>query len=143
MLDEKIEALLPLTHLTYHIMLTVRREPMHGYAISKAVAELSQGRVAPGTRVELGPHAVCVIADAPSWHTLFTSMFMHGGWMHILGNMWFLWVFGNNVEDSMGHVRFLGFYLLCGLAAAAAQILQDTSSVVPMVGASGAIGGVR
>jgi membrane associated rhomboid family serine protease len=69
-------------------------------------------------------------------------MFMHGGWFHLIGNMWFLWIFGNNVEDSMGHLRFAVFYLLCGLAAAAGQILADPDSVVPMVGASGAIGGV-
>ena len=71
-----------------------------------------------------------------------TSMFLHGGWLHILGNMWFLWLFGNNVEDVMGHARFLVFYLVCGLAAAAAQILIDPASAVPMVGASGAISGV-
>jgi membrane associated rhomboid family serine protease len=69
-------------------------------------------------------------------------MFMHGGWMHLIGNMWFLWIFGNNVEDSMGHVRFLIFYLLCGAAAAAAQTVTDPDSIIPMVGASGAIGGV-
>jgi membrane associated rhomboid family serine protease len=69
-------------------------------------------------------------------------MFLHGGWMHILGNLWFLWIFGNNVEDSMGHARFFVFYLLCGIAAAAAQIASDPSSGLPMVGASGAIGGV-
>jgi membrane associated rhomboid family serine protease len=69
-------------------------------------------------------------------------MFMHGGWMHLIGNMWFLWIFGNNVEDSMGHARFLIFYLLCGAAAAAAQTLTDPDSIIPMVGASGAIGGV-
>ena len=69
-------------------------------------------------------------------------MFMHGGWFHLLGNMWFLWIFGDNVEDAMGSLRFFCFYLLCGLAAAAAQILADTHSPVPMVGASGAIGGV-
>ncbi len=72
----------------------------------------------------------------------FTSMFLHGGWMHVLGNMWFLWLFGNNVESGMGHGRFLAFYLLCGLAAAAAQIGVDPSSAVPMIGASGAISGV-
>jgi len=74
--------------------------------------------------------------------SLFTSMFMHGGWMHIIGNMWFLWVFGDNVEDSMGSGRFLVFYLLCGLCAAAAQIAVNPGSAIPMVGASGAIGGV-
>ena len=60
-----------------------------------------------------------------SWYTPLTSMFMHGGWLHILGNMWFLWIFGNNVEDSMGHARFVVFYLLCGLAAAALQVAAD------------------
>ena len=69
-------------------------------------------------------------------------MFMHGGWLHILGNMLFLWVFGDNVEDVMGPGRFFVFYVLCGLAAAGAQIATDPDSVVPMVGASGAIGGV-
>src|SRR6266568_7976034 len=73
---------------------------------------------------------------------VLTSMFLHGGWLHILGNMWFLWIFGNNIEDSMGHARFVVFYLLCGVAAAAAQMLVAPRSVVPMVGASGAISGV-
>jgi membrane associated rhomboid family serine protease len=83
-----------------------------------------------------------MITDTPAWHTLITSMFLHGGWLHIASNLWFLWIFGNNVEDSMGHVRFALFYLLCGLAAAALQIVSDPDSGVPMVGASGAIGGV-
>lgn len=74
--------------------------------------------------------------------TLLTSMFLHGGWMHILGNMLFLWVFGGNVEDAMGPIRFAIFYLLCGLVAALAQVIWDVNSVIPMVGASGAIGGV-
>ncbi len=76
------------------------------------------------------------------WPGIFTAMFMHGGWMHIIGNMWFLWVFGDNVEDAMGSVNFLIFYLLTGVAAAAAQIYADPNSAIPMVGASGAIGGV-
>ena len=98
--------------------------------------------VAPGTRLEIGPNTYCVLGETRSWYTLVTSMFMHGGWFHLIGNMWFLWIFGNNVEDSMGHVRFVAFYLLSGLAAAAAQILADMDSAIPMVGASGAIGGV-
>jgi len=73
---------------------------------------------------------------------LFTSMFLHAGWGHLIGNMWFLWVFGNNIEDSMGHLRFVAFYLLAGLAAAGAQIALDPSSTVPMIGASGAVSGV-
>ena len=99
-------------------------------------------RLAPGTRVPLGDAFTCVTTAHPAWYTLLTSMFLHGGWMHLIGNMWFLWIFGNNVEDSMGHARFALFYLLCGLAAAALQIASQPASGVPMVGASGAIGGV-
>ena len=76
------------------------------------------------------------------WGAVFTSMFMHGGWFHLLTNMMFLWVFGNNVEDSMGHFRFLTFYFLTGLAAAGVHVLLNSSSGVPTVGASGAISGV-
>ena len=82
------------------------------------------------------------LAVIPPELTIFTSMFMHGGWMHLIGNMLYLWIFGNNVEDSMGHGRFLVFYLLCGVFAALAQTLTDPSSEIPMVGASGAISGV-
>jgi membrane associated rhomboid family serine protease len=78
----------------------------------------------------------------PAVATVFTSMFLHGGWLHLAGNMLYLWIFGDNVEDSMGHGRFLVFYLLCGVAAAMAQALPEPSSQVPMVGASGAISGV-
>jgi membrane associated rhomboid family serine protease len=74
--------------------------------------------------------------------TLVTSQFLHGGWFHLLGNMWFLYVFGNNVEDAMGHLRFFIFYMVTGLGAAAAQVLAGPGSAVPMVGASGAISGV-
>lgn len=95
-----------------------------------------------GTQIQVGPQSICVLGGTPTWHTPITSMFMHGGWFHILGNMWFLWIFGNNVEDAMGSVRFVIFYLLCGLAAAALQIISDPDSTIPMVGASGAIGGV-
>ncbi len=82
------------------------------------------------------------LARVPASATLFTSMFMHGGWAHLLGNLLYLWIFGNNIEDRFGHLRFLLFYLLCGVAAALAQALPDTASQVPMVGASGAISGV-
>ena len=74
--------------------------------------------------------------------TILTSMFMHGGWLHIIGNMLYLWIFGNNIEDTLGHIRFSMFYLLCGAAAALAQSLANTHSEVPMIGASGAIAGV-
>ena len=74
--------------------------------------------------------------------TVFTSMFMHGGLMHIIGNMWFIYIFGDNVESILGHVRFLLFYLFCGIGAAVAQFLIQPDSTTPMVGASGAIAGV-
>ncbi len=82
------------------------------------------------------------IALLPAPATIFTSMFLHGGFWHLAGNMWFLWIFGNNIEDAMGHVRFIGFYVLCGVAAVFAQVLPNPGSIVPMVGASGAISGV-
>jgi membrane associated rhomboid family serine protease len=74
--------------------------------------------------------------------TPFTSMFLHGGFLHVLSNMWFLWVFGDNIEDALGHVGFLFFYLICGVAAVAAQVFISPTSEVPMIGASGAISGV-
>jgi len=98
------------------------------------------GTLPAGATIDLGD-VVCQIGGS-SWYTVLSSMFMHGSWMHLLGNMWFLWIFGNNVEDAMGCARFLVFYLICGLAAAAVQVLSDPRSAVPMVGASGAIGGV-
>jgi len=98
-------------------------------------------RLPAGSSIDLGGHA-CIVGGPPAPWTLLTHMFLHGGWMHLLGNMWFLYLFGGNVEDSMGHLRFLVFYLLSGLAAAAAQILAAPAAAIPMVGASGAIGGV-
>jgi membrane associated rhomboid family serine protease len=74
--------------------------------------------------------------------TIITSMFLHGGWSHVIGNMWYLWIFGDNVEDRLGHGRFLVFYLLCGAAAAFGQIAIDRHSTLPIIGASGAIAGV-
>jgi len=79
---------------------------------------------------------------APSSLTLFTSMFLHGGWMHLLGNMLYLWIFGNNIEDTLGHKRFLIFYILAGLAAALSHALLNPASTLPMIGASGAISGI-
>ena len=78
----------------------------------------------------------------PAYLTIFTSMFMHGGFMHLIGNMLYMWIFADNIEDDLGPSRFVIFYLLCGVGAAMAQVLIDTNSQVPMVGASGAIGGV-
>lgn len=78
----------------------------------------------------------------PPAMTLLTSMFLHGGWMHLIGNMLYLWVFGNNIEDAMGHARFVVFYILCGILAALSHAATDPSSQIPMVGASGAISAV-
>jgi len=83
-----------------------------------------------------------LIPAAFSWATLLTSMFLHGGFLHVAGNMLYLWIFGDNVEDRFGHGRFLVFYLLCGSVAALAQTIMSPDSVIPMVGASGAIAGV-
>ena len=77
-----------------------------------------------------------------SWPTLFTSMFLHGGWMHVLSNMLYLWIFGDNVEDRLGHAWYLVFYFFCGAAAALGQVAVSPDSTVPMIGASGAIAGV-
>jgi membrane associated rhomboid family serine protease len=96
-----------------------------------------------GTAVPIGPGLDCIVDN--NWINYLTpllSIFLHGGWMHILGNALFLWIFGRAIEDVMGPMRFLGFYLLCGLAAGAAQIIVTPSSPVPTVGASGAISGV-
>lgn len=96
-----------------------------------------------GTGVPLGEGMACIIDTEPiNRLTPVTSMFLHGSWPHLLGNLLFFWVFGNNIEDSMGSGRFLVFYLLCGLAAAAAHIFVQPASPVPTVGASGAISGV-
>ncbi len=82
------------------------------------------------------------VAVLPAFATIVTSMFLHGGWFHLIGNMLYLWIFGNNIEDAMGHGKFVIFYAVCGLAAALSQSLIDPSSEIPMVGASGAISGV-
>jgi len=97
--------------------------------------------VSEGTRIPLGSGLYCQTGD-PNWLSPVTSMFMHGGWLHIIINMWFLYIFGDNVEDAMGFFRFILFYLLCGLGAVGAQLLANPTATIPMVGASGAIGGV-
>lgn len=99
-------------------------------------------RVEAGTAIPLGPNLYCLTEPEPNWLSPVTSMFMHGGWLHLIFNMWFLALFGDNVEDAMGPVRFTIFYLLCGIGAIAAQLVSHPSAAVPMVGASGAIGGV-
>ncbi len=99
--------------------------------------ELSLGRAVDAFMLHYG-----LVPAAFSWMNVFTSMFLHGGFLHVAGNMLYLWIFGDNVEDRVGHGRFVVFYLLCGTAAALAQTITTPDSVVPMVGASGAIAGV-
>jgi membrane associated rhomboid family serine protease len=115
--------------------------------LARSVCELGMipgeltGRAA-GEYVPLGEGLVCVVDARPAWHTVLTSMFLHGDWLHLIGNLWFLWLFGDNVEDELGHAGFALFYLLCGIAAAGTQLFIDPAASVPMVGASGAISGV-
>ena len=118
------------------------------YSFSTVPAEILQGHdiVTPARVVQYMGQRVTIPGLGPTpgsvYFTLFTSMFMHGGFMHLAGNMLFLWIFGDNVEDRMGHGRFVAFYLLCGAAAALGQTFTAPDSMVPMVGASGAVAGV-
>lgn len=95
-----------------------------------------------GASIPLGNGLYCLTEAHRNWFSPITSMFMHGGWLHLIFNMWFLFIFGDNVEDAMGTFRFVIFYLLCGLGAVAVQLISNPSAVIPMVGASGAIGGI-
>jgi membrane associated rhomboid family serine protease len=99
---------------------------------------------AADARAGIDPDAACqsLNQEHSRWLGLITSLFLHGGWMHLLGNMLFLWVFGNNIEDALGMLRFIPFYLICGVVASVAQALSDPGSTVPLIGASGAISGV-
>jgi len=99
--------------------------------------------------LSLGPHArnqfvqvYGLVPDRMVLRSLVTCIFLHGGWMHLIGNMWFLWVFGNNIEDALGHFQYLVFYLLCGVAAGLAHVVANLNSPVPTIGASGATAGV-
>lgn len=127
----------------------VQRAGLNAVELAASVCNLGlvpgelTGQAPLGLGVPIGAGLACVVDNEPiNIFTPVTSMFLHGGWGHIIGNCLFLWVFGNNVEDSMGRLRFIVFYLVCGLAAAAAQVAIDPASPVPMVGASGAISGV-
>lgn len=105
-------------------------------------AELS-GAAPLGTSIPITRELACVVdADPLNWATPVISIFLHGGWAHLLGNALFFWVFGNNIEDVMGRGRFLVFFLICGVAAAAAHVLVQPASPIPTVGASGAVSGV-
>ena len=117
-------------------------------AVARSVCELGlipgelTGLLPAGTPFPMGDGLVCLTDPGRQVSHVFTSMFLHGGWLHLLGNMWFLWLFGNNIEDSMGRLRFVVFYLACGTAAALLQVFVNPGSAIPMVGASGAISGV-
>lgn len=131
------------------VWLFVQGAGFDAFALAASVCNLGlvpgelTGQAPVGLAVPLGEGAACVVDRDPiNLFTPLTSMFLHGGWGHVLLNGLFLWVFGNNVEDSLGRGRFLVFYVLCGLAAAALQVAVTPSSPVPMVGASGAIAGV-
>ena len=103
------------------------------------------GTLPPGASVPVAQGILCTVGDHPVWATLITHMFMHGGWMHILGNMWFLWIFGDNIEDDMGHLMYLIFYLATGVIASLAFVALNRSgdaALTPCLGASGAISGV-
>jgi membrane associated rhomboid family serine protease len=113
------------------------------YAFSVVPREVAHNIDLVGPQ-RIGPNAAILMQPGPKpiQLTIFTAMFMHGSWMHLLGNMLYLWIFGDNVEDALGHVKFLIFYLLCGVAASAAHILSGPNSIIPSLGASGAIAGV-
>ena len=133
----------------FAIWIFVQHAGTDAYALAASVcdygfvpAELTH-RLPVGYAIPIGQGLSCAIDDLPiNRVSPITSMFLHGSWGHIISNSVYFWVFGNNVEDSMGRARFLVFYIVCGLAAAAAHILVDPRSPVPSVGASGAISGV-
>ncbi|MFP2924091.1 rhomboid family intramembrane serine protease [Pyxidicoccus sp. 3LG] len=133
----------------FFIWVVIQGAGLDEFRLAESVCEFGliplelSGRAELGGILKLADSISCgVDRDAFNYLTPLTSMFLHGGWMHLIGNCLFLWVFGNNVEDSMGRFRFLLFYLLCGVAAAAAHMVVDPASPIPTVGASGAISGV-
>ena len=117
----------------------------NGY--STVPAEITSGKDIVGQFVLTAPDGTSAVIDEaagpiPIWLTLFTSMFMHGGWLHIGGNMLFLFIFGDNIEKAYGHLKYLAFYLVCGIIAGLAHVLSQPDSIIPSLGASGAISGV-
>ena len=112
-------------------------------ALAQSVCQFGAipGALVGAINYESTAELICPITEQ-SWVTIFTSMFMHGGWFHLIGNMWFLWIFADNIEDALRPVKFIIFYLIGGVVAVAAQVISNPESMVPMVGASGAIGGI-
>jgi rhomboid family protein len=135
--------------VTWAVWLVVQRAGFDPQALGETVCNLGMvpgeltHRAVIGFAVPIGPGMACVVDnDRINRLTPLLSIFLHGGWGHIIGNSIYLWVFGNNVEGAMGPVRFLAFYLICGLVAAGTHIAFNASSAVPTVGASGAISGI-
>ena len=120
-----------LAYVWQHLLMSGEGAQRVAYALG-VVPALLTGRVAQPAEIDLVPPVVSVL----------TSMFLHGGFWHLAGNMLYLWIFGNNIEDAMGHARFFIFYVVCGIAAVFTQVLPNPGSIVPIVGASGAISGV-
>ncbi len=133
-----ISPLLTIFFITICVLVFFWQMSLDGQAHQAAVFSLGVIPAVLLNKVSLPPE----LALIPAGLTVFTSMFMHGGFMHLAGNMLYLWIFGNNVEDAMGHLRFVIFYLLCGIAAVIGQVIQNPASEIPMIGASGAISGV-
>jgi membrane associated rhomboid family serine protease len=121
------------------VLLIVANVIVFGYELTLASERQLQALLASYALV---PAEVVSVPSLPAFGTVFTSMFLHGGLLHLAGNMLYLWIFGNNIEDAVGHGRFLVFYLLCGLAAAGTHIAMQPDSTVPTIGASGAVSGV-
>jgi membrane associated rhomboid family serine protease len=124
----------------YEVIIGATEQTLFFYKFGIIPQELAHGADFSQLRTVYGNYDIS--SPIPNWATIFTSMFIHGDWMHFLFNMLFLWVFGDNIEDRFGHFRYLLFYLAAGVAAAWLQIAVDTSSTVPTIGASGAIAGV-
>ena len=140
-----INVLLIAINLAVFLYQLVNPDFTNGY--SAVPVEITTGRDLVGQFPITLPDGSMALVDeargpSPIWLTLLTSMFMHGGWTHIGGNMLFLFIFGDNVERALGHLRYLGFYLLCGLVASLAQVYSGPDSILPSLGASGAIAGV-
>ena len=134
--------------LVFVLLQGIGSNEQFSYAFSLVPREITSGVDLTGL-IDIKSSEGRIIGQIPHYETplgvyfnFLSSMFMHGGFMHLFGNMLFLWVFGDNLENMLGHVRYAAFYIVCGFAAAVSQIVMDTSSVIPMLGASGAISGV-
>jgi membrane associated rhomboid family serine protease len=137
-------ALIAINVIVWLIELGVGEKFIYGF--STVPYEITHNTDLVGTKtIEAGGQSIPIThfpGPTPIYLTLLTAMFMHASWLHIIGNMLYLWIFGDNIEDRIGHLKFIGFYLLCGLVASGAHIVVGADSVIPSLGASGAIAGV-